>query len=376
MKILNLTRKMLIEAWREPQLLLVFILFPPAMLLIFYFAYGQSSQSMARMLNITVINQDKGMMGTQFVDRLRNEKLDGSPVFTVEMVPNRETADPLLNERKAVMLLIIPADFTEALNSGNTNITVISDPLFDNAVFAGSFLSNIIDSYSNQKTGWQKTMPVIYEYVPGTGTINDFQFAVPGMLVFGVLFGIITSAMLLTRETVNGTLQRMRLAGVKARDLMGGIVLVDLLAALGQMLVSYGVAATFGFRSPGSLLLAAGIIGVLSLTSTSFGLLTACFARSDGEAASLGTGFMAPLVFLSGAVFPLPVVPLGVVAGRTINLYDILPSTHASEAMRRVLILGDGINALTYELGMLLVLTILSLVLGIGLFQRMRLKNG
>lgn len=376
MKMFLIARKTIIEAWREPQLLLVFILFPPMMVLLYYFAYGQGNQAMSRYLNVMVLNQDQGELGAQFVDALRDEKFDGSPVYSLEVTDSREKAFPLLSERKAAMLLIIPQDFSDALATGTARLTIVADPLSDTAVFARSFLSGTIDTFSDRLTGWNKPLPVSYEYVTGTGTTSDFQYGVPGLVIFGVLFGIITSAMILTRETVKGTLQRMRLAGVKSRDLVGGIVLTQMGAAILQLVVTFSVAYLCGFRSPGAWWLMAVIVLVLSLAATGFGMVTACFARSDGEAASLGTAFMAPLVFLSGAIFPMPAVPIGKIAGRSINLYDLLPSTHASEALRRVMVFGDGAGSLIYELVMLTALTVVSLVLGVWLFQRLRLKHG
>ena len=38
------------------------------------------------------------------------------------------------------------------------------------------------------------------------------------------------------------------------------------------------------------------------------------------------------------AIYPMPAQPVATVLGHTINLYDILPVTHAAEALRRIMI--------------------------------------
>ena len=47
------------------------------------------------------------------------------------------------------------------------------------------------------------------------------------------------------------------------------------------------------------------------------GLLAACFARTEADAANLGTLLLMPLAFLSGAVFPMPALPLFTEGGET-----------------------------------------------------------
>jgi ABC-type polysaccharide/polyol phosphate export permease len=84
---------------------------------------------------------------------------------------------------------------------------------------------------------------------------------------------------------------------------------------------------------------------------------------------------MMPLVFLSGAIFPLPPVPIASLAGRAISLYDIMPTTHAAAAMRQVLIYGESPSAITYELIGLTVLSVLYLGLGVVLYQRLKLRK-
>jgi hypothetical protein len=71
----------------------------------------------------------------------------------------------------------------------------------------------------------------------------------------------------------------------------------------------------------------------------------------------------------------MPEAPLLTVAGRTVQVYDLVPAAHAGEAMRRVLVLGDGVGAIVYELVALTLLSVLFLGVGVWLYGRLRLKN-
>ena len=84
---------------------------------------------------------------------------------------------------------------------------------------------------------------------------------------------------------------------------------------------------------------------------------------------------LAAVALISGAMYPMPEVPIAEIAGRTIQIYDILPAAHATGAMRRVLISGDGIGAIGYELGGLVVLSVLILAICVILYQRLQMRQ-
>jgi ABC-type multidrug transport system permease subunit len=206
--------------------------------------------------------------------------------------------------------------------------------------------------------------------------MSDFDFGVGGIVVFGIMFVTITTAHTLVREEVGGTLLRLKLTRARAADLLIGVALAQLALITLIVPATFGLALLFGFRSSGSLPLAVAVGLLLGLSAVGLGLVTACFARSDGEAANLGAALGVLMVLVSGALYPMPAAPLATVAGRAIQLYDLLPTTHAAEALRRVLILGDGPSEIAYELAALAVLAAIILAASVGLYSRMKLRRG
>ena len=113
---------------------------------------------------------------------------------------------------------------------------------------------------------------------------------------------------------------------------------------------------------------------LVALSAVGVGLIVACFARNDGEATNLASVALVPMVFLSGALFPMPAVPLFTLGSQPVELYDLLPATHAAEAMRQVLIFGAKAADIAYELAMMVALSVLLLAIGVVLYQRLRLR--
>lgn len=372
MKTLIFVRKTLLELWRSPQLILIYLLFPSMMVLMYSFAYGQSS-GMASYLTVLVVNQDEGQLGAGFIEAMREAEFDGKAAFTVMEGLSPRQAEIMLNEGKAAMLVTLPSKFSSAILKNQpepVQIEMLGDPLNDTYAFAQSFLRGLLQIYSDKLTGWQQELPTKIEFLPNTGTLNDFQVGMPGIVIFGVLFGVITNALLLTHERSDGTIKRIQLSKARAAHYLGGITLAGLILSLVQMAITFGVAALVGFKPVGSLPLAIGIGVLAGLSATGAGFIAAAFSKNEGEATGYGTALMVPLVFLSGAIFPMPVAEWFSIFGQSVQPYDIMPSTHAARAMSKVVLYGQGINSLGYELIMMILLSLVIIVIGIWLYQR------
>jgi len=380
MKAWSIAVKMLREALRDPQLLVLDLIFPPLMILIYFYAFGGSANAaMAANLVLLVDNQDRGAYGAELVLALRAGQFDGAPVFTVVETHDRAVARTSLVERKAAMLVTIPPDFTQVLQASiigsPPHLGLLKDPLSDMATFAMGFFDPVVRDFVASKTGWGQPLPTRYEFVTGAGKLNDFQFGVPGVVVFGIMFGIIYTAIVVVREITAGTLRRLRLAGLSGLDMLVGVVFSQLLITVVQVILTFLTAILTGMQNNGSYLLMAGITVLMSLAATGLGLVCACLARNDGEAANLATVFLLPLVFLSGTLFPMPDMPLFTIAGHTLSFQQLMPTAHAADAMRRVMFYGEGAVEVSPQLLWMAVLSLLIFILGAWLFQFLRLDR-
>jgi ABC-2 type transport system permease protein len=382
MKTLSIARKTLVELIREPILLALIFLFPALLIAFYYLALGGTRQGLSGYLTVLVRDEDSGLAGEALAEALRGAEYEGQPIFEVVPVDSQRAAEITLRERKAALLIVIPPDFSanvqQATRGGGTpaELTIVGDATSDSYIFALSFIEGLVRTFADEAAGRPPAAAVDYSFLPGTGTLSDFDFGVGGIIVFGIMFITITTAQALVREEVGGTLLRLRLTRARAADLLIGVALAQMVLAALLVPATFGVALLFGFQSHGSLLLAIGIGLLLSLSAVGLGLVTACFARSDGEAANLGAAIGVLMVLVSGALYPMPAAPLARIGGRTIQVYDLLPTTHAAEALRRVLLLGDGPTEIGYELAALLALGVVILAVSVALYGRLKLRRG
>jgi ABC-type polysaccharide/polyol phosphate export permease len=388
MSILRIARKTLIEYWREPQLSLFILSGPALLILLWYVIFIPVKDRLGDFLKIQVINRDSGTEAVALVDMLRAVEFDGKPAMDVKSIEGEEPGLISLREGKAALLLIIPSGFTQALEDARAGRTEISPPEIVyvgdtgnfNYVFARGFIEPYIRGYIQMQSGQGPVVYGNYEFLPGTGTSSDFDAAIPGLLVFSLLFLIISSASSLVQEEMHHTLARFRLARVSGFELVAGVGLAQMVMAILEVATGFLAAVALGYGQgtdwlqPVRILLLFGIAVLFAVPVVGLGMITAAFSRNDGDAASLGSIILVPLVFLSGIIFPMPAVPLFTIAGRTVGLYDLIPSTLASEAIRKAVTLGD-LPSLAFPVAGLIMQTVIIVWIGAAIYQKRKLRT-
>ncbi|MFW6049083.1 MAG: ABC transporter permease [Candidatus Bipolaricaulota bacterium] len=214
------------------------------------------------------------------------------------------------------------------------------------------------------------------ESISGSQSFSIFDYQAPGIFLFALLMSAIGVAGALSKEVEAGTLERLKLSKMASFDLMFGTLITWSVVAVVQVLILFAVAILIGFSWSGgitSLLLAILVAVIGGIASVALGLLIAAFSENEKHASNLGTLVSVPLSFLVGAFFPLPKLPIGKVFGSTIEIYEILPWTHAANALRTLLTFGGVFDDIVFNLVSLLILTAILFAIGVFFFSKNRL---
>jgi ABC-2 type transport system permease protein len=73
-------------------------------------------------------------------------------------------------------------------------------------------------------------------------------------------------------------------------------------------------------------------------------------------------------------MFPLPPLRLFSVGSRSVSINDFLPTTHTISALDRILNYGAGLGDVAFELGAIVVLTVVFFVAGVWFFTRRHMQ--
>lgn len=171
------------------------------------------------------------------------------------------------------------------------------------------------------------------------GGIDYIDFVLAGVLSMATLqFAVFWTSGAYARMGETGVLRRLEATPISRAAFLAGQVMARLIVAAAQAAIVVGVGLLLGASIEGSFLLVVGLAVVASGVFLTLGF--AIGARASGvDAAGIWSGMVVmPLVFLSGAWFPIDTLP-GWLAG----IVDWLPLAPLMNAMRAVAI--DGATA-------------------------------
>lgn len=384
MRTLRVFLKSLREQLREPLVLSLTLIFGPFFVLLYSLFFNGGSTSYQVILH----SRDLGVLqdgvrtyaSADLAEALAAVRYaDGSPMLALRWESDLAKAEDDLLERKAVVLLEIDELFSAAFQPGvdepvQSTLTFVGDLTNPYYAVAVVMASAGVESFLSGIGG--EPGPLLYaeRALGGSAARSEFEIYVPGLLIFSIIMLVFQAAMVLTREVEAGTLGRLQLTPLRSGELLGGTALALALVGLAGALLSYLTAIALGYThlgSPGLVLL---IYALTSVAVVGSGLIVAAFSKTVSQAFILANFPLAFFMFFSGVIYPVPAVALFGLGGRAISLYDLLPTTHAVQALSKVLTMGLGVEALGYELGGLLLLSGLYFAAGVWLFQRRQIN--
>ncbi|NLB77171.1 MAG: ABC transporter permease, partial [Crenarchaeota archaeon] len=171
----------------------------------------------------------------------------------------------------------------------------------------------------------------------------------------------------ITMERELGTLDGVMVAPINRLSIILGKTLAQLARGLLQGFIILLLAVTlFGVTIHGSLLLVVGLLLLGVFSFVGLGITLTSVAKDQETATMIMMTTMFPMMFLSGIFFPVKMMPSFM---QTISSF--LPLTYASNAMRKVMVLGAGIPQIATELIVLIVFGAVLLAIAVPLFKRM-----
>lgn len=376
------------ELTRNKLGLLMLVLMPLLMMAMIGFIYPSGSSYNMSNLKVQVVNLDTGFMNTT-VSEAFTSAVDQINSASVNMqFSDGTTASALTDSIQRGDIdagIIIPEDFTKCvLTSQQANITIVSDnsnPQVSAQVSA--VLSGIIESMSKQvaqsklasalNITTNQAASYLVPYAVSTqgvveGSSSYFEFIAPGMMMMTVMMSVMTGLPgAITMERELGTLDGVMVAPINRLSIILGKSLAQLTRGLLQGFIIMILAmALFGVTIQGSILLVVGLLLLGVFSFVGLGIALTSIAKDQETATMIMTTIMFPMMFLSGIFFPIKMMP-----DFMQSISSFLPLTYASDALRKVMVLGAGIPQISTDLIILIIFGIVMLSIAVPLFKKM-----
>jgi ABC-type multidrug transport system permease subunit len=173
--------------------------------------------------------------------------------------------------------------------------------------------------------------------------LNTSDIMIPGLAgVVLVFVGTIITSLGVVRERQSGTLEQLAVMPLKPRDVFLGKIVPYFAVATLDLAIVVGVGVTlFGVPFIGSVpVFALGALLFLFVT-LGIGILISSVSENQGQAIQLSFMVTLPQVLLSGLIFPLSSIAVGV---RWISY--LLPLTYFNEISRGVMLRAEPLSSL------------------------------
>jgi ABC-2 type transport system permease protein len=376
------------ELFRNKMMLVMLILMPLFMMVMVGFIYS-SDASMSN-VPIALANQDSGysgsFVGSQTFTAALQQINDNTGMMKLSSVSCVDEIKTLVKNGEIDGGILIPSNFTESILTGQQGAIIIitdqSNPQMSATIQV--VLANLFDQMGTmlaQQTvlglntsgvNYSNSLAIVKPYIVATegiveGTPSYFDFIAPGIMAMTVMMSVMTGLpAAISQEKEVGTLDGMMVAPINRLSVILGKTLAQTARGLLQgviiLLLAVGL---FGVTIHGNILLVFGLLFLGVFSFVGLGIVLTSFAKDQETATMMMTMLMFPMMFLSGVFFPIAQMPWFMQ-----SIASFLPLTYVAAALRKVMVLGAGIPAISTELMILIVFGAVMIAIAVPVFKR------
>ncbi|MGB9926857.1 MAG: ABC transporter permease [Methanosarcina sp.] len=344
---------------RKKALLVPFFLFPIIMMV--FFGYGMGGT--VKNAPILIVNDDTGMASSSLVHEIGSfsPKFGDDPMFSITYTKDmsQSEAENKIDAGMYKAVLLIPHDYTELTTKNQTaTLTLLTDS-------TDTTTSGIITNFMRElvsRTGFiSLNIPNIY------GDLEYMDFLAPAVIALGVFFGTVaTTGSAIAGERQDGTIVRILMTPITKRSVILGKTIHQLILQLFRgvilILIAYFI---LGVQMNGSWLLVALVLVIFTLVGVGLGITMSASVNDIESFMQMNLLVTLPSMFVTGVFYPLSSLPdwMRIIA-------YVMPLTYANDAMRTIMIKGQGLNYIATDLIILSLFAIVTFSSGVYLFRR------
>ena len=344
---------------RDHRTMLILFGMPVVMMLIFGFAITTD----VRNVKVTVVTAVMNPRIQQVVQRI-----DASEYFVVtHTVSNTQEAKQLLADHQADMAIVFSNDFANDRYSEQASVQFLVDYTDPNmAEQRVSYIQQIImDELRNQQTSQQQAIAnTKLLYNPQMKSVYNFVPGIMGMLL--MLICAMMTSVSIVREKERGTMEVLLVSPVKPLYIMIAKTVPYFVLSI-FILISILLISKFILAVPieGSVITILAVSLLYIVLALALGMLISVVSQTQVVALLIsGMLLIMPSTMLSGMIYPIESMP-------TVIQYisTIVPTRWYVSAIKKVMIMGVGVNMIYEELIIMLGMTLLFLGIALKKFK-------
>jgi ABC-2 type transport system permease protein len=349
------------QLFRKKVLFVPLFIFPIVMIVFFGYGMGGSVNN----VGMLIVNNDMGVSSNTLIQELGTfiPKNSDNKMFEITYTKDmaQSEAEDKINSGEYKAVLIIPADYSDSL-AKNVKLQVILLTDQSDTTSSGIIIETMNRILSQSQPGTiLLVVPDIY------GNLKYIDFLTPAVIALTVFFGtVMSTGYAVAGEREDGTIVRILMTPISRGAVILGKTIHQLILQLARAVILILAAILiFGVKMNGSWFLVALILIIFTFGAVGMGIAISAKSEDMTSFQQISMLFTLPAMFTTGVFFPLDSVPDWM---RWIAYF--IPLTYANDAMRIVMIKGQGISAITGDLIILLMFSIIIFAVAIRMFRR------
>ncbi|MFB3738599.1 MAG: ABC transporter permease [Candidatus Velamenicoccus archaeovorus] len=285
--------------------------------------------------------------------------------MSVRSVGAQAPAEDLVRSGEVAAAVVLPADLTSSLlGGGSSAIRVIVtgvEPGLQGPVLTA--VRTAVTGLPEELAGMAEP-PLSISIVPlqASSGLSTLDYNAPALVsVFAFFFTLLLTSVGFLRERSSGTLERLMASPVTRLEVLLGYLMGFIGFAMIQSLIILGYAVwILHVPVEGSIWVVLLAIVILVVGSVNLGIALSFYARNELQVMQFMPLVLLPQVFLGGLFWPVQTLwaPLR-------YLSQIFPLTHATVALRTVMVGGGGLGDVGGRLLALVALSAAMLAIGV-----------
>ncbi len=341
-----ISRKEFFQILRDPRSLGLAIVIPIILLILFGFALTLDVDNVP----LAIWNQDGSKTSRDFILNFKNSRY----FKIIGYYDNYRDLQDLLDHSRAMMVMVVPKDFSRFLDSAQAApLQLLVDGSDSNtATIAMGYVRSVVAGYninlitkSLDKLGLNISTPA--EFRPRiwfNPNLLSKYFIVPGLIaIIIMIISALLTSLTVAREWERGTMEQLISTPVKPIELIFGKFIPYFIIGFFDLILAV-VMSVFLFMVPfrGSLLLLVVASSIFLVAALMIGIMISITAKSQLMASQIAIlSTFIPTFLLSGFIYPIYNMP------KPIQFFTLfIPARYYITIIRGIYLKGNGLQVL------------------------------
>ncbi|WP_296794219.1 ABC transporter permease [uncultured Methanobrevibacter sp.] len=373
-------KKELISLKRHPVRLVSIIAFPIIMILLFGYGMGGDMTD----LPIVVVSQSHGDLTDLTLDTIKSTET----YHVVKVMDDQQKAEKMVDNGEVKAAIIMPKDYDDTNSSNQKAVTLyldssdqmasqildsstqsifyrLSNMAASGSVTAVSENSTAAPTLSHQLNNFKDDISLHINRI--YGNIKYIDFLVPAILGMTIMMSCMMGmGATIAGERETGELARLFMTPTSVATVIGGKIAAKLLIELVRALILIFMAILlFHVSIKGGVLQTFIVLVFGALCFVGFGIMLSARTQTQEDYAQIVMPFSMPMMFVSGVFYPIETMPWILQ-----KLAYIFPLTYLNDAMRGIMLKGQSLGDVWFDLVILLGYTLVFFIIGVKRFNR------